>query len=79
MPSRHASNRDTLVHKWLLSALKGRAASERRVALKPCVSLMGEIPRHPTAYTVSCKQLSTVTARATCLSKVASFAPTFST
>ena len=33
---------------------------------------MGEIPRHLTADTVSCKQLPTVTTRATCLSKVES-------
>ena len=43
--------------RWLLSTLKGRAASERRVALKPRVSLMGEIPSHLTADKVSCKQL----------------------
>jgi len=47
---------------------QGRAASERRVALKPCVSLWA-IPRHLLADTVSCKQLPTVTTRATCLSK----------
>jgi len=37
---------------------KGKpAASERRVALKPCVSrCMDELPSHLTADTVSCKQ-----------------------
>ena len=41
---------------------------------------MGEVPRHLTADTVSCKQLPTVTTRTTRLSKVEScyaFGPTF--
>ena len=48
---------------------QGSAASERRVGLKPYVSLWA-IPRHLTADTVSCKAASTVTTRATCLSQV---------
>jgi len=60
------SSRETWVQKELLSTFKGRAASERRVALKPCVSLMGEIPTHLIADTVSCTQLPTTCLRATC-------------
>jgi len=65
------SSRETLARKELLSTLRESAASERRVALKPCVSLWA-LPRHLTADTVSCKQLLTVTTRATCVSKVES-------
>ena len=37
--------------------LLSREDCSKRVVLKPCVSLMGEIPSHLTAETVSCKQL----------------------
>ena len=68
--SLYDSSRETWVQKAVCFRLsRVRAVSEQRVALKPCVSLMGEIPRHLTADTVSCKQLPTVTTRATCLSK----------
>jgi len=66
---RYDSSRETLARKKLLSTFKVKAATEGRVALKPCVSLWA-IPRHLTADTVSCKQLPTVATRATCLSKV---------
>ena len=44
------SSRETLAREELRSTFKGRAASERRVALKQCVSLMDEIPRRLTRY-----------------------------
>jgi len=65
------SSRETLAREELLSTLRESAASGRRVALKPYVSLWA-LPRHLTADTVSCKQLLTVTTRATCVSKVES-------
>ena len=58
------SSREALGREQPLSTFKGRAASERRVALQPCVSLWA-VPRHLTADTVACKQLPTVTTRAT--------------
>jgi len=51
------TSRETLARKYLLSTFKGRAASERRVALKPCVSLMGDTKPPDCRYGVSCKQL----------------------
>ena len=53
---------------FLLSAKRSERAACRVEAVRLADGLMGEIPRHLTADTVSCKRLPTVTARATRLS-----------